>query len=276
MTRWKQRAYKLRHLLLSLAIITFLAAFYLSLIHPLLVWSEIETPVVFTPIFTLISFLIDSTKITSLEKLYFTAYILFIWALIIFFQWLYLAPRKNFIQTTTTPARPMKRAMIVAAFMSTLLSLGLIFIILELFTVYIDFGWLAALIITAAMLLIWSIWSFIFYQFWRANDQYTQLTKMTRALFVGSSLEAVIAAAVYAANPHKMDCYCARGSYLSLIYSLTVIFWSFGPGLYFLYLYQKRRQHLITYRITCPDCGYNLHGSTSSTCPECGCDLSAK
>jgi len=37
------------------------------------------------------------------------------------------------------------------------------------------------------------------------------------------------------------DCYCARGSYTGLVFGATVLLWAFGPGVFLLFVREKRR-----------------------------------
>ena len=119
----------------------------------------------------------------------------------------------------------------------------------------------------AGMLLLWVIWACIFFVYWRQGDRYTQLGRMIRALVAGSLLEALVAVPVHVWATRQRECYCARGTYTTLVFSGTVLLWAFGPGIYLLYMREKyRRARLFP---ICDQCGYDLRGSTDR-CPECG------
>ena len=43
-------------------------------------------------------------------------------------------------------------------------------------------------------------------------------------------------------NATRQDaCHCARGSYTGLIFGATVLLWAFGPGVFLLFIREKRR-----------------------------------
>ncbi|MHC4409176.1 MAG: FmdB family zinc ribbon protein [Planctomycetota bacterium] len=94
------------------------------------------------------------------------------------------------------------------------------------------------------------------------------LIRILRALIAGTVLELLVAAPVHAACYKRDDCYCTRGSYTALVFGGTALFWVFGPGVFLLYLRERKRRGRLL-RI-CPDCGHDLSGSAAETCPACG------
>ena len=82
----------------------------------------------------------------------------------------------------------------------------------------------------------------MFFVYWRQGDRATQMGKMIRGLIAGSLLETFIAIGVYAWNPHREECYCARGSYTGLVFGATVLLWCFGPGVVLLFLRERERR----------------------------------
>jgi hypothetical protein len=69
----------------------------------------------------------------------------------------------------------------------------------------------------------------------------------------------------------QRECYCARGTYTTLVLAGTVLLWAFGPGVILLYAREKyRRARLYPW---CKNCAYNLTGNTSGICPECGTSI---
>ena len=127
------------------------------------------------------------------------------------------------------------------------------------------------------MLAVWAIWAAVFFVYWRSGDRYTQWTRIIRALVAGSFLELFVATGVYVWNPHKEECYCARGSYTGLVFGGTVLLWAFGPGIILLFLRERyRRQKLNPH---CHQCGYDLRGTIAAgrtQCPECGAAVGAR
>ncbi len=190
-------------------------------------------------------------------------------------QWLFLRPRRGWQPQLVAVSRPMKSAMVAAAFVAMLLSVGLVATLLELPNLWSriydgpSLGYYYA--VCGTMALMWAVWFLIFFIYWKQGDRYTQLGHMIRALIAGSFLEGFVATGVYAWNPHNEDCYCARGSYTGLVFGGTALLWCFGPGIILLFMREKyRRERLLP---TCMECGYDLRGTIAAgrtECPECG------
>jgi len=178
----------------------------------------------------------------------FLGYILFVFVyLAIFFmsQWFFLRPRHLWKVRLEATGRPMKRSAIAVAFAITLLSVGLLYSILDLFGEELVvnlfspssfWGYLFFLI----PLFLWCFWSVIFCIYWRQSEHYTWAGRVVRGLIAGSVLELFVAVPVYATR--QEDCYCARGSYAGLIFGGTVLLWAFGPGVFLLFIREKQRR----------------------------------
>ena len=191
--------------------------------------------------------------------------------LLLIAQWAFLRPVRGFAISLAVQGRPLKSAVIPAAAMAMLLTVGPIALILEVLDWWkpiIDGDARTVIGLWMAMLLLWSVWAWIFFAYWRQGDRYTQLGKMIRALVAGSLLEVLVAVPVHVSIARPRQCYCERGTYTTLVLAGTVLLWAFGPGIILLYLREKhRRAKLIR---LCESCGYNLTGNTSGVCPECG------
>jgi hypothetical protein len=201
--------------------------------------------------------------------------VLIVVGLLMIAQWVFLRPRDLFAVRLTSGGRPLKSAVIVAAAMGMLLTLGLFALVLELlglwqtFIAPVDYGpALSSLAgIWAGMIGVWLIWAVLLFRYWRDGDRYTHLGRVVRALVAGSLLEAVVAAPVQAFASRQHGCYCDRGSYTTLICAGAVLFWAFGPGMVLLFMRESyRRMRLFPH---CQKCGYDLRGA-SEVCPECG------
>ena len=97
------------------------------------------------------------------------------------------------------------------------------------------------------LLLVWvALWTVAFFIYWRQTDRFSQLGTMIHGLIVGSILELFVAIGVYAWDPNKESCVCARGSYIGLVFGATVMIWAFGPGLILLYLKKQRDKKVRT------------------------------
>jgi hypothetical protein len=196
--------------------------------------------------------------------------------LLLLAQWAFLRPGRLLSIRLTTRGRPLKGAVVVAAGMGMLLTLGAFSLVLELLDLWKPIispgdqgpAWSSSMAgIWAGMIAVWAIWAALFLRYWRDGDRYTQLGKVVRALVAGSVAEAIIAAPVHAFVSRQDHCYCERGSYTTLICAGAVLFWAFGPGIVLLFLRENyRRVRLFPH---CHRCGYDLRGGLV-ICPECG------
>jgi len=199
--------------------------------------------------------------------------------LLLLSQWVFLLPSRLLPIRLTARGRPLRSAVIVAAGMGMLLTLGAFSLVLELLKLWKpiispgDHGpaWSSSMAgIWAGMIGVWAVWAALLFRYWRDGDRYTQLSRIVRALVAGSVVEAIVAAPVQAFAARQDDCYCELGSYTTLVCSGAVLFWAFGPGIVLLFLRERyRRARLFPH---CQKCGYDLRGGPV-VCPECGTPL---
>lgn len=191
--------------------------------------------------------------------------------LVLLAQWAFLRPRRGWPAQLAATGRPLRSAVFAAAAMGMLLTVGLVAILLEMIDWWepiFEGGVPSLLAFWGAMLLIWGVWAWIFFVYWRQGDRYTQLGKVLRGLIAGSLVEAFVAVPVFvAADRQQQGCYCRLGTYTTLVFAGTVLLWAFGPGIVLLYMRDRyRRERLFP---TCASCGYDLRASRN-VCPECG------
>lgn len=208
------------------------------------------------------------------EPAYLVSCGLFVLGVMLLMQWLFLRPRRHFTIQLASTSRPMRTAVIAAAFMAMMLTTGLIVTLFEMadwWEPILGQEMRGMYFVWGGMALLWAIWAVVLFIYWRQGDRYTWLGRITRALFAGSIAEMLVATGVFAWNPHNGDCYCARGSYSGLVLGGTVLVWAFGPGIVLLFMRERyRRERLIP---VCNRCGYDLRGlgeAGRETCPECG------
>ena len=157
-------------------------------------------------------------------------------------QWLFLRPRRDIAIQLSASGRPMKSAIIGAAFAAMMLTVAWFATLMEIPDWWESMGDTIGLIgFWIAMAVVWVVWAVVFGIYWRQGDRYTQLGRMARGLLVGSTLGLLVAIPVQIVTAHRDDCYCARGSYTGLVFGGTVLLWAFGPGVVLLYLRERRR-----------------------------------
>ena len=231
-------AYRLRWVLLVLALICLLAGLWWTA-GPLLSGNEdegstrIALPSVFLPTPWLAAFLgLDS------EMNDYRAQLALFFGLLLVTQWMFLRPRRGWNVRMAETARPMKTALAAAAGMAAMLSFGALAVSMELLgawgDVVDDEQWLGLL--AGSVVVLWLLWTIVFYAYWRKGTRFDQLRRMARGLIVGSILELFVAVGVFVWKPDSDNCWCARGSYMGLVFAATVMIWAFGPGLLFLFL----------------------------------------
>ena len=111
----------------------------------------------------------------------------------------------------TAEGRPLRSAVIVASTMAMLLTAGMFALVLELpdwWEPFWDAGdpWIVWVAMWSAMLLLWAVWAWVFFVYWRHGDCYTQLSRMIRGLVAGSLLEVLVAVPVHAWATRQREC----------------------------------------------------------------------
>jgi hypothetical protein len=155
-------------------------------------------------------------------------------------QWLFLCPRHIWKMKLEPSGRPMKRAAIGVGFAVMLLSVGLLYSLLDLVSPVFESEGIVKFVFLLIPVILWCFWSVIFWVYWRRGDYYTWVGRVIRGLIAGSVLELLVAVPVY--TTRQDECYCARGSYAGLIFGATVLLWAFGPGVFLLFVKEKNRR----------------------------------
>ena len=115
--------------------------------------------------------------------------------LFIFTQWLFLSSKKYWKIKTQTTGRPMKKAVVGVAFATMLLSVGLVFSLLDLIPKDLhnnEAGGILGYIIFSLPIALWIVWSFIFTVYFFQKDYLKWSGKIIKGLIGGSILELLI------------------------------------------------------------------------------------
>lgn len=234
MTRVQNTACRFRHIILVFGILLTIAG---------IVWA-------FAPVVGIEAAGLLGTVLafSTGSKLIYGINVVIVLGLLLLAQWAFLRPSKDWTVRMTTEGRPLKTSVFAAGLMAALLTTGLISLLLELpnwwekiFDTDNQNAACNKLIAWAVILVIWAIWSLLFFIYWKQGDRYTQLGKMIRGLVAGSILETIIGVPVHIWATQQRECYCCRGTYTTLVLSATVLIWAFGPGIILLYMREKLR-----------------------------------
>ncbi len=116
----------------------------------------------------------------------------------------------------------------------------------------------------------WIVWSICLVVFvLRKKRDPSSLVKITSWLFAGSLVELLLTIPIEIMVARRSDCYCATGSFMSLVFSFLAALWLFGPFMVILLIWRKRpwtKDH-------CFNCGYPRKLVSSEECSECGSAL---
>lgn len=241
MTSAQEKAYKLRHFILVVGIVFTLSG---------LIW-------VLLPIFYginhsefksmgILGTVLAFNEAASKGALPLAINTIIVIGIILLLQWAFLRPGKNWKVRLTTEGVPLKSSVFAASVMAMLLTTGLVSLLLELPDWWKELMEADSFLIIASiygtMLVIWGIWAWIFFIYWKQGDRYTQSGKMIRGLVAGSILEIMVAVPVHIWATRQRECYCCRGTYTTLVLAGTVLIWAFGPGIILLYMREKYRR----------------------------------
>lgn len=182
-------------------------------------------------LFKLLGF--DGTPDTIVSLLLFLGFILLS-------QWLFLLPRRNWRIHLAETGRSMKTSAITAALMAALLSMGMGASLLDLSrSNWLDqIGSLSGFY--TIILVLWVFWALVFCLYGRGKNRLSRLRWMINSLITGSIMDLFVAIGVYAWNPQRDDCWCARGAYTGLVLGATIMIWLFGPGIILLFLHRQQ------------------------------------
>ncbi len=237
MTKAQTIACRLRHIILVVGILFTIAGIIWAILPLLLSNAEDFAGLLGTVLIINI--------LASDSELAYGINVVIVVGLLLLAQWAFLRPGKGWTIRMVTVGRPLKTSIFAAGVIAMLLTVGFVALLLELPNWWegimgVDNYW-GMICVWIAMLIIWGIWSLIFFVYWRQGDRYTQLGRMIRGLVAGSILETIIAVPVHIWATRQRECYCCRGTYTTLILAATVLIWAFGPGIVLLYMREKRR-----------------------------------
>ena len=165
-------------------------------------------------------------------------------------QWMFLRPGKTLKINIAEKGRPLVTSIVSAGFMAMLLTVGLIYCVMEIANLFDKLNdshsnifWA---VLIGVVLVSWIVWAVVFWVYFKQGGRYTQSGRIIRGLIAGSVLELLVAIPVQVVLSKQRDCYCAMGTYTTIAFAGTVLIWAFGPGVVLLYLRERyRRERLL-------------------------------
>ena len=145
--------------------------------------------------------------------------------------------------------RPLLLPIAVTGFMLGALVIGAGFALIEF--MYKGGGDTAGIwIALAGGALTWVLWTAVFYRMSRNQEPADVITKQCSALLKGSILELLIAIPTHIVARSRDYCCAGFMTFVGLTLGISVMFLSYGPGVYFLFVDRWNR----TYKRFKPDC----------------------
>jgi hypothetical protein len=85
----------------------------------------------------------------------------------------------------------------------------------------------------------WLFWFFLGCIHWYGRGRNGTVQRLVRAVLATSWIEFSLALPIDIAARNRESCYCGIGSYMTLVVTLPILVWSFGPALYLFYLRER-------------------------------------
>ena len=135
--------------------------------------------------------------------------------------------------------RPLALAVGVTAFLFTMLVLGATASIGELLAGLHVFDWLNLSGFVTITMGLWAFWAAVLYWLTRRQAPLSAVREWARALLAGSVLELLVAVPSHVIVRGRTDCCAGFYTLIGLATGISVMFLSFGPGVFF--LFRERR-----------------------------------
>ena len=146
----------------------------------------------------------------------------------------------NIAEQRPTTKRTVVPVILLSSLMMTLLVIGMILAIYETITKSPDTKyWLVLFPLPIS----WIIWGFVFYKWNKKLDPQSFLGKIRQTLFRGSILELLVAVPTHILARCRDYCCAGLNTFLGIVFGLSVMLCSFGPGVFFLFVERWKRLH---------------------------------
>ncbi len=95
----------------------------------------------------------------------------------------------------------------------------------------------------ASGVVIWGVWSVLFYRSSREAEPADVVSRQCRLMLRGSILELLIAVPTHVVARSRDYCCAGAMTFIGLVLGISVMLFSFGPSVFFLYVARWRRLH---------------------------------
>jgi len=186
--------------------------------------------------------LAGGTKLSEVAQLYATAPFWIGVAVMLLGQAALLAVPVNLANRRPVTRRSLLLPVLAAGFMMAALLAGAIYSLCEFRfgEKEPDWVWWSG---PVAGLVLWCIWSVVFFRMSRNIEPGNFISKQCRLLFKGSILELLIAVPTHIVVRSRDYCCAGFMTFIGITFGLSVMFFSLGPAVFFLYVDRWRRLH---------------------------------
>jgi hypothetical protein len=180
--------------------------------------------------------------------------------------------------------RPLMQCLLIATFLAGLLTVGALLALGELLAslltwTFADNPWdelgpanmlddeWAWVLLAGIVCVTWLVWGIGLFIYTRERWLDSAFGRIVGVLFAGTMIEWLALIPIDIMVRRRSDCYCATGTFWSVLIAGLGMFWLTGPAA-FLLLTRGRRRAWRESR--CHRCGYEKGPQPGLTCPECG------
>jgi len=97
--------------------------------------------------------------------------------------------------------------------------------------------------VVGMMALTWCLWSLIFVRLGRTQEPADLVSRQCRVLLKGSILELLVAVPTHIVARHRDYCCAGLMTFIGLVTGISVMLFSFGPAVFFLFVARWKRLH---------------------------------
>ena len=98
-------------------------------------------------------------------------------------------------------------------------------------------------ILVALVVAVWGVWSVVFYQTGRNASAMDVVSRQCRYLLRGSILELLVAVPTHIVARYRNYCCAGFLTFVGIAFGVSVMLFSFGPGVFFLFVQRWKRLH---------------------------------